>query len=65
MEKLSRDVQEQLDYVNKWWEMKREKEEKKRERKQKRKLCLSGARYHMRRAYIEIKECFRLLFNLE
>lgn len=65
MGKLSRDDQEQLDYVNAWWEMKREKEEKKQERKKKRKLCISGAKYHMRRAYIELIEYFKLLLNLE
>lgn len=62
---LSRDDQEQLDYINAWWEMKREKKEKKQEKKKRRKLCLIGAKYHIRRAVIEFKQYFELLLNLE
>lgn len=64
-EELSRDDQEQIDYINAWWEMKLEKQEKKREQKKRRKLCLIGAKYHVRRAAIELKQYFKLLLNLE
>ena len=65
MEKLSRDDQEQLDYINKWWAMKREKEREKEKRKSARRLCLSGARFHICRAVVELKQYFKLLLRME
>ena len=64
-EELSRDDQEQLDYINAWCEMKREKKEKKREQKTMRKLYLSSARFFAKRMWIELKQYFKLLLNLE
>ena len=65
MEKLSRDDQEQLDYVNAWSQMKQKKDKEKHERRQKRDICLKCAKYHIKRAYIELKQYFKLLLNLK
>ncbi|MBP3677859.1 MAG: hypothetical protein J6I97_05890 [Agathobacter sp.] len=62
-EELSRDDQEQLDYVNAWWETKRQREKEKKQRKAARKMCLSGARYHIHRALIEMQQYFTLLWR--
>lgn len=64
-EDLSKDDQEQLDYIDAWWAMKREKEYQKQERRKERKLYLSGVRYHMRRVLAELQQYFRLLLGMK
>ena len=60
-EKLSRDDQEQLDYIDAWCEMKREKVEQKQQRKKARELHLKCAWYHASRTLAELKQYFELL----
>lgn len=62
-EELSRDDQEQLDYIDAWCEMKQERERQKEERKKARTMYLKCARYHLCRAIVELKQYFKFLWR--
>lgn len=59
-EELSKDDQEQLEYIDKWYELKREKEYQKQERKRGRKMYLNRACYHMCMVLVELGLYFKL-----
>lgn len=59
-EKLSKDEQEQLDYIDAWWARKKEKEYQKLERRRTRRMHLEVAGQLLCAAVAELRRVFKV-----